>query len=351
MKNEYLNEIRERQPDFLPVIVDKSGKEAFSCPVCKGALWYHQEANRYNCFRCDLMEQDYINLYALYNGMSVSSACRKLIGERAAGRKTDGIPFSSSDSLKKQKITDNAIQNGNDTGRIFPRAAALKQNLYLNNCKAFLHSRGFEPEEIEKYNIGFAPKFQDYKRPDGSYKTSPRFISYDDTGTWYQIRDIRPDNRLSRAERENKKRSPKGQKKFIFNEAALNDPDRVIFVTEGVFDCLSILVCGFPAVAVNGLNCWHALIDSNGERRYKATRLIICFDYELTTEKREIITKETRKAVQTLTAAGYLVFSGNSISRPYKDINDLFTVNRDKLHDRLSDLERTADNMAIVNGY
>src|SRR5690606_12605274 len=60
---------------------------------------------------------------------------------------------------------------------------------------------------------------------------------------------------------------PKG----LFNAAAL-DSD-ILYITEGVFDALSLLSCGYPAIAIFGLD------GLNGFWQYiKAKQLVLCMD-------------------------------------------------------------------------
>ena len=126
------------------------------------------------------------------------------------------------------------------------------------NIKAmdYLKSRGIGDLLIAHFQIG--------------YDTSNNTIIIPHDKSFYTARTINQNgNRFTS--------NPKGSHVTLFNAAALNNPDNFIFVTEGVFDALSLIKIGFQAVAVGGVTNYKTLIralDSVDDK----PKFIILFD-------------------------------------------------------------------------
>ena len=160
------------------------------------------------------------------------------------------LPFLSSNSdfsTKNDKYAEEKKKMQN-------RPVSVDFRAYYEVCKSklleskdaisYLLERGISKEVAISHNIGFDPNSD----PACSGYKSPRLII--PTSDFHYIgRSI--DNRI---DKRFAKLNVKGAKSGVFNLDVLYEGHDVIFITEGVFDALSVIELGYESIALNSTN-------------------------------------------------------------------------------------------------
>ena len=153
---------------------------------------------------------------------------------------------------------------------------ACRERLADPRAAAYLKQRGISMETAAAYWLGFDPEADPANAPgagDNDHKPhpAPRIIIPTNAGH-YVGRAIDPDNKY-------KKMNAKDSKPGIFNERALYSTAPAVFVTEGVFDALSIIEAGAPAIALCSTTNTGSFLTKMEHRPTTAT-LILTFDQD-----------------------------------------------------------------------
>lgn len=202
--------------------------------------------------------------------------------------------------------------------------------LYLKNRGiplhvAAIHYIGYDPEWI-------SPTAVKRKQAEGKdWKPVPtRRIIIPVTTTHYIARAIDPD--IDPRFKKMNEGSP-----GIFNEKVLYSGSRPVFVTEGVFDALSIEACSYRAIALNSTSNARKLLKKLQGKRIDAL-LILCLDNDDSGKK------TTEILQQGLTELNIL-FTTADINGIYKDPNEHLTGNREEFEKALKEAEQRAEQM------
>ncbi len=123
----------------------------------------------------------------------------------------------------------------------------------------------------------------------------------------------------------------KGLEQKLFNSDYLKQSEKLIFVTEGVFDCLSIESIGYKSICLNSVNMAQKFINLVKEnlKTCKDTKFIIALDNDTQGEK------TTKKLSEGLTNLNINNFS-LTVDSKYKDINDYYLNDLDGLRDEIN---------------
>ena len=313
-----------------------NGEASYICPKCGhgkngDGLTINprsKDGTGLKCFGCDF-SGDVIALYQETTGKDYNAALTDLA--EMLGITIDGTAGGGSSFNGK----------GNTTA---PKAAKEPQNAdsadytaYYETCRYCLYS----PEEgkaardyLEKrkvlaaavtYGAGFDPEADPVFAPGGNGKKKypcPRIIIPCGKGH-YVARSIDPNN-------ENKKLNPTGSKVEIFNLEALYAQEvQEVFITEGIFDALSVLEVDGKAISINSTSIARTLIEKLEEKPTAAT-LIICLDNDGSGEKAKQILQEgfTRLKIPFISA---------DICNGKKDPNEAIQADRDLFYDAVHD--------------
>jgi replicative DNA helicase len=155
-------------------------------------------------------------------------------------------------------------------------------------------ARGITPETVDRFNLGFDPARNALVIP----CTSAFYVcrrTQEDGGPRY----------LNQA----------GVKVQLFNQAALDQTKKPVWVTEGAIDALSLLQSGAQAVALNSAVNVNHLLEAI-RTRSKLPTLILCLDDD------EAGQKFTDKLSAELRAQNAAFFA-TKIPKPYKDPNQM----------------------------
>src|SRR3990167_5562217 len=158
----------------------------------------------------------------------------------------------------------------------------------------FSRSRGFTAEELSKYGV----------RVEGDTVVIPVAGRM---GAWYE--------RIHRPDGHPKYEGPKGMASHLFNPLGLGPGADEVWIAEGEFDTLSLVVSGIPAVGVLGagnFNRHWALLFEH------ARRIVIAFDPD------QAGNTQAEKLAQLWEPGQGSRFDPS----PYEDLNDWFRQDR-----------------------
>lgn len=198
-----------------------------------------------------------------------------------------------------------------------------RQRLNDPAAAAYLQSRGISMETAAAYWLGFDPQAD----PAKSNHPCPRLII--PTSKAHYV------GRRIDGVKEYDKLNPKGSTPAIFNARVLYSQDvQEVFVTEGVFDALSIIECGGAAVALNSTSNADKFIEQLETRPTKSV-MILCLDNDDAGKKAAPIIKDglTRLNISYITA---------DIAGRFKDPNEALTGDREAFIKAIRDAEAQA---------
>ena len=278
---------------------DKS-KKGFICPLCgsgSGARGTGLRLNpkdkthtHYKCFGCGFYG-DMVELIAKERGLSGDSAAAF-----AAAREIYKIDIEykevsnmSEDKDKKSELKDYLTACVND----------------VNEAESYLQSRGIDIDTVNNALIGY----------DKSKKAIVAITRGDETG--YTLRYINPDNMI-------RYQNATGLKVGLYSPYPTVIPTGDIFITEGVFDALSIIQLGYQAVALNSGSNINIFIKLLSESTNKPTKIYIAMDND---EAGKGFTKTLSEALQELNVP----FDSVNEWGDYKDVNELLQRDREAL--------------------
>lgn len=283
-----------------------NGEPSFVCPFCghggngDGLTFNPKSAdkNSLKCFGCG-WSGDIIDLCQKTTGQDYNTALSLLAG--SLNISID--PYRPTESGKirraeKNDLTGSRTIEDRGQGDIKPHpkdktaqggsqslvGAFAEYTSYYRACRerledpvavSYLKKRGIGVETAAAYWIGFDPAADPANSPGGNGESRfpcPRLI-IPTTAEHYVGRSVDP-----KTEKRFAKMNAKGSEPGIFNQRALYAHDvQEVFVVEGVFDALSILEIGAPAISLNSTNNAEKLI-AQLESKPTAATLILCLD-------------------------------------------------------------------------
>ena len=206
---------------------------------------------------------------------------------------------------------------------------------------SYLQARGISPETAAAYNLGYdaawiSPTVIKKQRAKGNNWTPPATarLIMPVSNNHYIARAISPDVDKNFA----KMNETGGGSTGIFNAGAVYGDQEIIFITEGVFDALSIIECGAAAVALNSTSNVHLLINQLKAKQTRAT-FVLCLDNDAAGKRAADTLKEELQElnIKCITA---------DISGEYKDPNEALTGDREALKTAISAAQDRAQNAA-----
>ena len=268
-----------------------NGEESYICPLCGhgngGDGIAHNPKSKdpgaLHCFGCDF-SGDVIALYQEDTGKSFAEALDDLSWEigididkynpTEAAREAFSEPLEDSPTERKK-----TAENGNQSPERDFTAYYMECLGRLDDPAAleYLKSRGISYETAAAVGIGYDPAADPAGAPGATgneYKAHPlpRLIIPTGKGN-YATRSIEP-----ATEKKYQKMNCKGGKAGIFNLPVLYSANSMgVIVAEGVFDALSFMEIGYPAIALNSTSNTRLLSEALEARRTENT-LIICLD-------------------------------------------------------------------------
>lgn len=336
----------------------KAPHGGYVCPYCgsgtrtgTGAVKYYGETNTCACHACPepgkkARKFDVLDLIQHEEHCDFNKALR--IGAERLGLI---IPTGSGDSqsarphpsLTAKKETESTPAPAPTQGE--EQTPAKKQaadyTAYYERCRQriddpaavmYITGRGISMETAKAHGVGFDPTADPANAPgalEGVPKLypAPRLI-FPTRRSHYVARAIDagmdPARRVMNPSKEKGAGSP-----GIFNVGAFfAHENKCVFVVEGVFDALSIMEAGAPAVALNSASNGSLLVEGLKKRTTHA-ELILCPDNDPDPATRARIEKQFNDLSERLAAIGVSNRIAN-ICGDSKDANDALRDNREK---------------------
>lgn len=353
-------EIRRNWRRIIPSLLDTAKRKvnretSYICPCGHGA---HGDGLTVNpkssdgcglkCFGCG-WSGDIISLYQKLSGADYNSALSHLAQEIGisidAYNHTANKSHRSDAQNKATKGSKTAFCQQDDTepppaakrppeAQENPENATVDFSQYYKECHArltdpealaYINHRGISLETASAYMLGFDPQADPANNPGGggiSTHPCPRLIIPTCT-SHYVGRRIDGEQKFAKI-------NPKDATPGIFNMNALYSSEcDEVFVTEGVFDALSIIEAGAPAIALSSTSNVDLLLRTLKQAPCETT-LILCLDAD----------KAGFDAQEKL-ASGLsdleICFVRADICQGYKDPNDALSANKDAF---LAQIER-----------
>lgn len=207
---------------------------------------------------------------------------------------------------------------------------------------SYLQARGISPETAAAYNLGYdsawiSPTVIKNQRAKGSNWTpdpTARLI-LPVNKNHYIARAISPDV----SKNFSKMNETGGGSTGIFNAQALYGDQEIIFITEGVFDALSLIECGAAAVALNSTSNVKLFINHLKAAKQTRAAFVICLDNDDAGKRAADTLKDELQElhIKRITA---------DISGKYKDPNEALTGDREALKTAIRDAQDRARNAA-----
>ena len=161
------------------------------------------------------------------------------------------------------------------------------------DLETFAPTRGFTAEELSKYGVRVE-------------EDTVEIPILGRGGTWY--------SRVHRPDGDPKYEGPKGMASHLFNPLGLGPGADEVWIAEGEFDTLSLVVAGIPAVGVLGAGNFNR----HWQLLFEHAEIVIAFDND------DAGHKGAEKLAQ--------LWEPGQVSRfdpsPYEDLNDFFRQNR-----------------------
>lgn len=342
-----IHEIKSRCRELFPA--DKSGK-GIICPSCDSGTGQHgtgmsedpSRPGHFTCWSCGL-SGDAIDLLQARDGSDFNTALQTAAEDLGIDidkyRPSAAEVFSMNTAQNAQSATESRVTRLDDkntaeniktpknAAESVTAASAKDYTAYYRECSgrlsdpaavSYLQARGIRMETAADVGIGFDPEAD----PAHSGHKAPRLI-IPTNETHYVGRSIDPET-----PEKYQKMNVKGGKPGIFNVSALYSEQEAVFVTEGVFDALSIMECGAAAVALNSTSNARKLIAQLEQQPTEAT-LILCLDNDKAGEK---ATAELQKDLTRLNVS----YVTADINCGKKDPNEALAADRDAFENAIA---------------
>lgn len=272
-----INSMPEIRQELQDVFGADKRKKGFVCPLCNNGagrdgdgVTQHRETHVWKCFKCG-------EAHPALKWLTMS-------GERKLNDVVKDIcsryhitPEYQQDTPKRRKTAQPQIKNAvlaiqeaaeraENAGGIstYPEAKEIDSTAYYEKCRADLQNtsywaeRGLSLETCQKHWIGYDPQKKGLVIPNTK---SSYLVRYVEKGT----------------DEKGKVWNPPGIAVQLFNEKALYEKDRPVFIVEGAIDALSIEEAGGSAVALNSTSNTRLLLEAVEKIKPK-TLLIIAMD-------------------------------------------------------------------------
>lgn len=288
----------------------------YCCPACgsgtgphhSGALKYYAATNSTYCHACH-KSFDVIDLYMISQGVDDFNTALYDLAAIAGVEIVKGSgPVSIESNLPK------------DFTEYYSRCA---ERLEDPAAVSYLQGRGISLATAKEYQLGYDPEadpanapgdISDRKRP----HPVPRII-IPCSRSHYVARSIDPDTPP-----EYKKMNPSQNKGAgsvsIFNRHLLRSEAETVFITEGIFDALSIIEAGYDAIALNSASNRDKLLEDLRKKPTNA-KLVICLDNDTAGSK---AAADLSAGLQALGVS----FLSENLSGSFKDPNEALTGDR-----------------------
>lgn len=358
-REQAIAEIRASWRSLYPA--DKKNK-GIICPLCGSGSGNkgtgitgdsnHGKPNSLKCWSCNFTG-DVIDLIQQEQGKDFNEAI-----QYAADNLSITIDAHNSIEQAKRDFSEGTATNKetapNKATKTHTEAIAdykayyeeCKKNISAPAAVSYLTARGISLDTAISYNLGFDAN---WISPTVKKNQQAKGNSWLPNPTARIIMPVSDNHYIARAISADVKEYAKmnetgGGKAGIFNSRGVYSNNDAVFITEGIFDALSIIEVGSEAVALNSTSNADLLIKQLEEEPTAAT-LILCLDNDEPGKRAAATLKAglTRLNISYVTA---------DISGKYKDPNEALTGNKDAFIAAVEQAEaQTAAKPDNTSGY
>ena len=300
-----------------------NNNNAQQCPYHTGdggsdSFSWHKEGDVWKgkCFSCGI-GGDIIDIYANAKGLDTKKAedFKKVLSELAdiLNIKDNRTP------IKKEKVSNKKTEKILTDQDIEILTGKAHEN--VGNTDYF-KNRGFTDETIETYRLGYTPSYKIK-----GFDNGPAAIVPYPNENYYFARMISPKGKMTKS-------FLKGKKLPIFNVDTIKDND-IIWVTEGQFDCLSILQVGFACVGTNSVSGNSKLIKYLKDNEITDKVFIVAYDAD------EPGDKGAEQLISLLEEEGFEAIRYRPTGG--KDINEMLVNCKEKLLQDIIEMQDEAE--------
>lgn len=281
---------------------------------------------------CDVKKWDIINLVMQMENISFNEAIKMLCNEFGISLEvnTNSKSNTTPKAPKKEVVEKEDINQEKDKPEAElqiedkPKEKQDNANFILQAHKNvdktdYFHNRGFSAELIDKYNLGYIPNYSFMSKNGNNVKVGDVAVIPYPGENYYIMRLVNPPKNF------NKYKKLPG-KEPLFNLKKLSKGNEPIFITEGQFDCLSLIEVGANAIGLNGVGGVNKLLKAlQGKQVHRP--FIIALDDD---EAGEGAKKVLEKGLNDLNVY-YYIFKLPKDIEGVKDPNDLLVKDKNKL--------------------
>ena len=345
-----------------------SKKSALPCPCHTGSTkgsnsfsWREKDGiYQGKCFSCDL-QGNAIDLYMLYNGMDLNDkeqfkVALKEVAELCGIQvpeyeKRPEVTLKFKNTKVKDEVEAEPVEQTEqddlqqddpvkeaDTEQAKPVVEAKDKEKeksikdIINEAHEhvtetdYFHKRGLSDETVRAYKLGYSQ--QCIK---SGFDNGPGAIIPYPGEDYYFTRLIAPKGKLKCLKLPGK--TP------LFNAKCIKDSN-IIWVTEGQFDCLSIIELGGVAISTDSANTHNTLLNYIKTNNIKEKVFIIAFDND------DVGNKQAQKLIHSINDLG--LHAIRYVPSEGKDINDMLVNCVDKLADDIGTAQEEAERLLLT---
>lgn len=321
-RSEAKDEIKRRYAEYF---TPAKKKGTYICPLCNNGTGSdgdgiakdpRGDGTQLKCFKCGTYG-DVIDYYMAEHSCDYNTAfealCKyfNIIVDQASPDQTQTATSSGewAEILPESSIEAEAER----TADFMEYYKKCRENISDPKAQEYLSIRGISRETAAKYWIGYDPG-------------EDRLI-IPATRSFYLARDISGASKI-------RYKNPKGASTDLFNAkiSLYNSEDRPVFITEGVFDALSILEVGVEAVALNSTSNVRKLLEQLRARRTDNT-LILSLDND---DEGKEATEKLESGLRELDIS----YITANICGECKDANEALTTDREAFTRAVKKAER-----------
>ena len=266
------------------------------------------------CFSCDL-SGNIIDIYMEATGIDDFKTALKEVADIlgiSGGMVTPVTPVTPTLPFKNGKT---------DPKKELQAILQYIEEAHNNVSKTdYYFKRGFTKETIKKYKLGYMDhcKVGNFDNGDGAivpYPNEPYYFT-----------------RIIHKKGNNDKFKINGTEP-LFNSSCILDKD-IIWVTEGQFDCLSLLQCGVASISTNSANNYNTFIQYIEDNNITDKVFVVAYDNDDTGLKyaKELMALLKEKGLHTLQ---YIPTGG-------KDINEMLVNCKEQLTKNIQEVQQVA---------
>jgi len=322
------------------------GKSTFveECPVCKGHEHFsiYTNENYYNSFSGCCKGGSIIDFMMEVEHLSQKDAIRKTLELAGYGERMGVVSGKcSKDNHTKEKIALDA--DNHEPVAVVPHTKSpdftsliLKTYSLVSETDYFLN-RGLSVKTIEQYKLGYHPEGINYAIKESEMlkenenelmKAYKYFLPVWDADNVcrYFITRLDEGTVPSWANNHGKIHNPKGMKIRLFNDRYMHGykvQEEFVFITEGIFDALSLEEFDYPAIALNSVENATLFLEilSQAPENIRSKTFILIPDNDNAGERLSVRLEEGFKKLG-------LVVKVIKLPAEYKDCNEFLVDNR-----------------------